>query len=75
MANDKPTNLRMGFGGKQAFEAGIDGFGVPSSEDMNFHLRRERDVKELEKFLQENPSLRPEAVRLFWRFRKLNGHL
>ena len=64
MPNDQPTSLRMGFGARQAFEAGIDGFSVPSTADMNVHLRTDHALKELDSFLKQNPSLRPRALEL-----------
>jgi hypothetical protein len=52
----------MRFGGKQAYDSGMKGFGVPTAGQMNFHLWQERDLKELSTFLDAHPDLRPLAL-------------
>jgi hypothetical protein len=54
----------MGFGGKQALQAGIEGFSVSTTADMNARLRSSKELKKLEDFLGEHPSLRSKAIEL-----------
>lgn len=64
MVNDRPTTLRMDFGGKRAFEAGMTEFSVPTTTDMNAKRRWQGDVKKLRTFLEENPSLVPAFLKI-----------
>jgi hypothetical protein len=58
MANDDPTNLRMGFGYEQARVAGLTGFqNAPTASEMNWHLEWEAATKVLRHIVHNHPEM------------------
>jgi hypothetical protein len=57
MANDPPTNLRMGFGAKDAVRSGIRGFRVKSTSQLNASVAWEREQEEIRQIVKEHPEL------------------
>jgi hypothetical protein len=60
MANDPPTNLRMGFGYQQARASGVTGFKSPPKPwEMNFHIKWAAAEKTLRRIVKRDPSIKP----------------
>ncbi len=57
MANDPPTNLRMGFGGAEARASGMRDFEKgPSVRQMNFDLEWREREKEIRAIIEKYPA-------------------
>jgi hypothetical protein len=57
MANDQPTSLRMGCGGKDALRSGISGFRVKSTSQLNAVVGWEREQAEIREIIKNHPEL------------------
>jgi hypothetical protein len=57
MANGRPTSLRMGFGGREAFQSGMRGFRVPSTSQINASVGWEREQNEIREIVAKHPEL------------------
>jgi hypothetical protein len=56
MANDQPTNLRMGFGFQQARAAGAPYQAPHTAAQMDFHLKERAAQRELRALVESEPS-------------------
>jgi hypothetical protein len=57
MANDRPTNLRMGFGFGEARAAGAPFVTPPTTNQMNWHLKEKAAEKELRELRETFPNI------------------
>jgi hypothetical protein len=69
MANDPPTNLRMGFGFQQARTAGAPYQRPSTAAQMDFRLKEKKAEKELRKLVESNPASADQVRKLIEKFR------
>jgi hypothetical protein len=58
MANDPPTNLRMGFGFTQARASGAPYVRPRSSGEMDWDLKNRQSLRKLNDLVKQHPSLK-----------------
>jgi hypothetical protein len=77
MANDDPTSLRMGFGGQQAYAAGVTGFRKPlAARFYDFATKERAAEKEIAALSKKYPFLKPRSHRFpSNEWRKITTHI